>query len=67
MIGNDDDARDNIENGLPALHPPIPDTATTLSTAFAPPRVVSDAAASLTGGWLSTGQYALTFVLTGRN
>jgi hypothetical protein len=66
-ISSDDDARDNIENGRPALHPATPDTATPLSTLFVTPRVVSDAAPGLTGSWLSTGQYALTFVLTGRN
>jgi hypothetical protein len=66
-IDNDDVARDNIASGGPALHPSTPDPAAALPTAFAAPRIVLDAAPSLTGGWLNTGQYALSFALTGRN
>ncbi|MGF6759500.1 hypothetical protein [Paraburkholderia sp. GAS42] len=64
---NSDDTRESANSSRSALHPPTPDSASPLSDTFAAPRVVSDAAASLSGRWLTTGQYAISFFLSTRN
>ena len=55
--------KSNVDDGRPALHPSTPDTAATLPATMGAPRVVLDGTAMLTGSWLSSGQYVLTFVL----
>lgn len=61
------DETGNIEDGRRALHPSTPDTATQLTNGAAAVHVVFDGTAILTGGWLSSGQYVLTFNLNARN
>jgi len=61
------DETGNIEDGRRALHPSTPDTATQLTNGAAALHVVFDGTAILTGGWLSSGQYVLTFNLNARN
>jgi hypothetical protein len=65
--GNRDDSANHFDSSRPAFHAPTPDTASPIATALSAPHVVLDGTAALTGGWLSNGQYALTFVLNARN
>ncbi|WP_205802564.1 hypothetical protein [Burkholderia sp. Ac-20365] len=61
------DETGNLEDGRRALHPSTPDTAAQLTNGAAALHVVFDGTAILTGGWLSSGQYVLTFNLNARN